>query len=951
MRIIFKLIIIIFFVEQICLGLFGQLYSQVYETRKNDATYYYKEDSNLSFTDITLSSGISDSLTDEHVGAHSATFTDVDNDGLPDLYVTNWFSDMLLDNLFFHNKGNGEFFEEAMQRGLKFLNGGSHGACFADFDNDGDYDLFNGTTFDSYINPTQNSIFENDGAGNFSDVSVESGISLNKLPTRGVVAFDIEGDGDLDVFCVSNYLGSNDPPDEHNELYRNEGNFKFTNITTGAPYTAPAGQGVTATDFDGDGDIDIIAGNRTGPLNILQNDGQGNFKLIHPDSIGIFHQGLEGVTMGDVDNDGDLDMAFPGNPNGDIGYLYLNNGNGTFTYNRSFLNIDGYMAGFADLDNDSDLDMVFAGDPVCYLNDGAGNFIEGPEIPVAGINDPRAIGFADIDDDGDQDFLISCKRSQSLLIRNDLNSGNWLKVKLITEKGQVGAYGAKLYIYPPGQDRNTIIGMREARSSNGYLGQDEPVIHFGLGSYSFVDIKVQFNEKTCKLFENVSANQTITVQPDEEVTIPSIPAGSDSGIIGENYNFITGRAYSNYGNDVEYQFDWADGTMSNWGNGSRDHVYFLSGVYSIKARARCVLNNNVVSEWSDAYNIVIRGFQLSVVIDPAGSGSVVKYPDKYQYAMNDKVNLKASNATDYTFDRWSGSLSGSDISENIVMDSDKNVIAHFKKNLEVVSVPEKLILQTHGFKGELLIFAVSGAESNLGHKLEYQFNWGDGNYSYWGDSLRSHTYFIEDNYTVSARARCKSHNYVISNWSDSINVVITGCHITEVVDPEASGQIIKFPEKNDYYYGEEVTLSIDVKPGYNFIHWNQDFDDTTLTKKLILKNDTSIVAFFELASGIESRSENFPTTFGLNQNYPNPFNSETTIQYKLPENCNVNISIFNLEGQLIKVLLENEYHDAGFFTTIWNGTDKTGNVIPSALYLYRIKTEKYSKTKKMFLIK
>ncbi|MCD6166727.1 VCBS repeat-containing protein, partial [bacterium] len=462
----------------------------------------------LTFTDITISAGTGGPMEPGRTGGHAAIFADVDSDGKVDLYITMRFDNPMAD-LFFRNIGGNVFVDEGALRGIDDFDGGSHGACFADLDNDGDYDLYNGTTDRvAGLPPAINNIFRNDGSGYFTDVTASSGIPVREWPTRAVLAFDMESDGDLDLFCVTNYLGTNDPADERNEVYRNDGNMQFTAINSGVLYIAPAGQGATDTDYDGDGDIDVIAANRTGPLNIMRNDGQGNFTLIAPSSIGIMYQGRDGITMADVDNDGDLDMLLVGDPNG---YLYLNNGNGTFTFKRSFSGTEGYMGGFADLDNDGDLDLVFAGDDICYLNDGLGNFSEGPTIPVSGINDPRAIAFADIDNDGDLDFAIGCKRSRNWLIRNNFNSGNWLKVRLISPQGQAGAFGAKTRIYPPGQAGGTLLGMRESRSNNGYLGQDDPVLHFGLGEYTSVDVVVTFLDGSTATRTNVAACQTITI--------------------------------------------------------------------------------------------------------------------------------------------------------------------------------------------------------------------------------------------------------------------------------------------------------------------------------------------------------------------------------------------------------------------------------------------------------
>ena len=462
----------------------------------------------LGFADVSIASGVAVPI----LGGHGVMFADVTEDHRPDLYVTLNFDDPVAE-LFFVNQGASGFAEEGRMRGVDDLDVGSHGATFADLDNDGDYDLINGTTGS---NGTPNNVFVNVGAGFFNDATPAS-MNIRAEPTRAVVAFDMDGDGDLDIFAVSGWKGAGDPPGERNELYRNDGNLQWTAVNSGPLYTAPAGQGATDTDFDGDGDVDIIAANRDGDLNVLRNDGSGNFSSVDPDSIGIMHDAFSGVTPADIDNDGDLELLLVGlDSRGEtIGHLYRNLGAGTFRHLRDFTNIDGYMGGFADLDNDGDLDLVFAGDDVAYLNDGTGAFSVGPTIPVAGIGDPRAIAFSDVDGDGDLDFAIGAKRSPNWLVRNDNSSGRWLKVELRSAEGQAGAFGAKVRVYPSATNAE-LLGLRESRSNSGYLGQDDPVIHFGLGSHASVTVVVSFLDGTTRTLTGVAANQTLVF----DATVP-----------------------------------------------------------------------------------------------------------------------------------------------------------------------------------------------------------------------------------------------------------------------------------------------------------------------------------------------------------------------------------------------------------------------------------------------
>jgi flagellar hook assembly protein FlgD len=93
-----------------------------------------------------------------------------------------------------------------------------------------------------------------------------------------------------------------------------------------------------------------------------------------------------------------------------------------------------------------------------------------------------------------------------------------------------------------------------------------------------------------------------------------------------------------------------------------------------------------------------------------------------------------------------------------------------------------------------------------------------------------------------------------------------------------------------------------------------------------------------------------PQAFSLSQNYPNPFNPETVIRYALPEDCHVELTIHNILGQKVMTLV-NESQSAGYKMSRWDGRDDKGNEIASGLYFYKIKTPKYSETKKMILLR
>jgi hypothetical protein len=109
------------------------------------------------------------------------------------------------------------------------------------------------------------------------------------------------------------------------------------------------------------------------------------------------------------------------------------------------------------------------------------------------------------------DFAIAAKDSRNWLVRNDIDAdaGNWLSVKLVSPSGQTGAFGAKVSVFPVGG--GSLIGMREAKGNHGYLAQDDPVLHFGLGTTEFVDVVVDYLE--CRNPDGSPNPVTVSNQP------------------------------------------------------------------------------------------------------------------------------------------------------------------------------------------------------------------------------------------------------------------------------------------------------------------------------------------------------------------------------------------------------------------------------------------------------
>lgn len=316
----------------------------------------------IHFTNVSETFGIRGY---DYFGGHGVCWIDVNGDGKLDIYIKNVAAQGVPDvgNILYINYGN-YFIDEALERGVSDRYAvGTHGAVFCDLDNDRDFDLFSTTTY--YItSPAYNHIYQNDGDGYFQDITNTISPSQEiDTTSRGVAASDFDGDGDIDLY-FSNALPDphyHDPtpyPKEKLEnFYINNGNGTFTSMYLGIDGTSFV-QGVTAIDIDGDGDIDIAEAKWSGPSTIYLNDGTGHF----------FDSGR--------------DMGLP-----------------------STLNIIDSGMTFADIDNDGDLDLAIIGKYGVSLYKNTGWFLNRYQIiTTAGT---FHVCFGDFDHDTDLDIFVS----------------------------------------------------------------------------------------------------------------------------------------------------------------------------------------------------------------------------------------------------------------------------------------------------------------------------------------------------------------------------------------------------------------------------------------------------------------------------------------------------------------------------------------------------------------
>ena len=527
----------------------------------------------------------------------------------------------------------------------------------------------------------------------------------------------------------------------------------------------------------------------------------------------------------------------------------------------------------------------------------------------------------------------------------------------------------------------------------------------------------------------------------ETVDVPTVPVGPDVGKVGANLAFTTENATSNLGHSLEYHFDWGDNTISDWGTVSQSHLYNNVGSYSIKVQARCQIHKSVVSNWSADHDVSISGHQLNISF--VGSGNVTKNPDKDEYNHNEGVVLNPIPSAGYQFDHWEGDLLGNTYPETLVMNGNKSVIVHFTQTSEIISTPNEPEGVSQGNVGEVLAFITGGAKSNLDHPVEYRFDWGDGSYSEWGDSVQTDNWTQIGLYTVKAQARCENHPGVISNWSAGHDVSISGHQLN--ISIVGYGSVTKNPDKDAYNHNENVALTPVPSADYQFDHWEGDLLGNTYPETLVMNADKSITAHFSQipevistpttlqgsstgnvgemlifitggaksslnhtieyrfdwgdgsfsdwgdsvqanswnqigaytvktqarcsnhtsvesdwsqgmtvqigTTGVESiKTDQIPTKFYLTQNYPNPFNSTTAIEFHIPRICRLQIQLFNIYGEEIRVLAEG-YYSPGIYRVIWDGKNTSGVTVSSGIYTYRLITDQLITSRTLLLLK
>jgi len=470
---------------------------------------------------------------------------DYDNDGWLDIYIVNGSTENAMNGkaaaphaALFHNNHDGTFTDVAAKAGVTNDRWG-FGVAIGDFDNDGWPDIF-------VSNYGKNRLYRNNHDGTFTDVAEKAGVTLGNWST-GATFGDYDGDGRLDLFVAGyiHYDMSNPPVPgskavsysfcnfrgvsvmcgprgllgEPDHLFRNNGDGTFTDVSVKTGVNDPNRYyGFTSifADINNDGKVDLVVADDSTPNYLYVNKGNGTFEDdSYASGFALNQDGREtasmGLAIGDYENNGRLDLLTT-TFSDDYKVLYHNDGDANFTdvtYHvglaQDTIPFLGWGAGFIDYDNDGwkDIMMInghvypevdkqdwgttFAERPLLYRNLNGKKFELVPPVKGTGlavVTPGRGAAFGDLFNDGKIDVVINSLDRAPVLLRNvSADHHHWVELKLVGgPKSPRDAVGATVYLTANGiRQRGDVI------SGGSYISSNDQRVHFGVGDAATID--------------------------------------------------------------------------------------------------------------------------------------------------------------------------------------------------------------------------------------------------------------------------------------------------------------------------------------------------------------------------------------------------------------------------------------------------------------------------------
>ncbi len=448
----------------------------------------------VTFTDISAESKV-----DNAGQSHGLLIADYDGDGDLDIYVVNMKG---TPNPLYRNDGGGVFTDVATEAGVADAYNG-HGGCFGDYDNDGNLDLYVANWDDNTHDP--NLLFRNNGNRTFTDVTEGAGLSERPADSHGAIFMDYDNDGYLDIFVPSSY--------ESSILYHNNDGETFTDVATEVGIDAVRRiHGMDSADYDNDGDLDIYVGDYDNPNALYRNNGGDTFTDVAAEAGVDVRENSHAISFCDYNNDGYMDIVVV-NDDYHEDFIYKNNGGETFTKlsdEIGFVSSDkGVGVAIGDYDSDGDVDVYISNNGQnnrLLENQGGDTFSDATS--GAGVGHPggdRAPVFFDYDDDGDLDLYLCNRDGSNVLYRNEGTGNNYLKVGLVGTVSNRSGIGTRVRAVS-----GDLAQIRDLTGGGGAFQRLE--LYFGFGKRSQIDsLIVAWPSGNIDVLTSVEPNRKITV--------------------------------------------------------------------------------------------------------------------------------------------------------------------------------------------------------------------------------------------------------------------------------------------------------------------------------------------------------------------------------------------------------------------------------------------------------
>jgi hypothetical protein len=503
---------------------------------------------------------------------------DYDRDGWLDIYLVNGSTIAAMEGkaaaphaALFHNNHDGTFTDVTAKAGVANDRWG-YGCAVGDYNNDGWPDLY-------VTNYGKNRLYRNNGNGTFTDVAEKAGVALGTWST-GATFGDYDGDGNLDLFVAGyihfdflhppvagssavNYAdchfrgapvmcGPRGLPGEHDHLFHNNGDGTFTDVSVKAGVAdnnAYYGLGALFVDVNSDGKPDVVVANDSTPNYLYINKGNGTFEDdSYLSGYALNGDGREaanmGIAAGDYENNGHLDLANTTFAD-DYDIVFRNDGRGDFTdvsYQAGIagptIPFVGFGDGFLDYDNDGWKDLFIANGhvypqadqhpewgtsyeqrPLLFHNLKNGKFALVPAVEGTGlatVTVGRGAAFGDLFNNGKIDVVINNLDGVPVLLRNvNPDHHHWVELKLIGRpKSPRDAAGATVYLTAGGiRQRGDVL------SGGSYLSSNDQRVHFGLGDAASVDrVDIRWPDGAVENVKLPAVDRIFTIEEGKGIT-------------------------------------------------------------------------------------------------------------------------------------------------------------------------------------------------------------------------------------------------------------------------------------------------------------------------------------------------------------------------------------------------------------------------------------------------